>query len=197
MGEIISYTNFDIENIFVGNINDKIASFRELNNGWDYGLGVPTTKETVNIAQSIAQIGKAKNFGIDAFPATDGGIVLNLYIEEDFIYVTINPNASLDLRHEKGIGEDYDIIEDIENISLEEIIEHLNAIYIKCFSSELYTSRSMIQPPSGSQAKVLRIIMGESQFSMRNAQKTKVAQYVSTSPIFTNQQLEPQFYIAE
>lgn len=138
---INNYTDFDIRNIFTDEVISKIYSYNELPNGWDYGIGIAPSEETISRAIELYQIGSPYGFKGDATPLNNGGITISFSLEDNFIDIIIDPSLdSFSWRYEKGIGQEYDILEDKENSSLEDIIEALKQIQSKtCFSFEPLT----------------------------------------------------------
>ena len=133
---INNYTDFDIRNIFTDEIISKIYSFSELPNGWDYGIGIAASDETISRAIELYQIGSPYGFKGDAAPLNNGGITISFSLEDNFIDVIIDPSLdSFSWRYEKGIGQEYDILEDKENSSIDDIIEVLKQIQSNTCSS--------------------------------------------------------------
>src|SRR4051812_38887765 len=89
------------------NALEKVRSFEKFDKGWDFGEGQAIDKEVINKAIAFLVFGNLLGFSYNARPATNGGIILTFYIQDDFIYVQINPDNTYDWRYEKGIGEEY------------------------------------------------------------------------------------------
>ncbi len=134
-----------------GKVIDKIKSFSSLQLRWDFGQGEPPSNESIQQAIGIYQFGLLLGFNGDARPETDGGVILNLFIDDNFVYLTIKKDGGIDLRYEKGIGVNYEIIQDRENVSFERISKTLQKIKKQCFLSELYTSKNMTPIAEGFQ----------------------------------------------
>lgn len=143
---------------------DKIKRFNQLPYRWDFGVGEAPSKEIIKDAIGIYQYGLLLGFNGDARPETDGGVILNLYTGDDFIYLTIKKDGGIDLRHEKGIGVEYEIKEDIENVSFESISKTLTNLKAQCFSSELYTTQNTTSSLEDSQAIVSNLTEAEYQY---------------------------------
>lgn len=197
MGISFNYSDLDIEQIFVDKTIQKMYSFENLELGWDFGIGEPPNKGIIKSAIDIYNIGLANGFNGDAFPETMGGIILNLFIGDNFIYVTINKNFSLDIRYEKGIGEDYDILYEKENVSQSHIISVLNKINPAWLLSEPYTSENMTPIVGDLPVIYSTPIMEEYQPSMKIAPQRQAEQFVPIPKSFTTQQLETPFSFAE
>lgn len=115
-----SFVNMDIL--------DKIKSFGDLPEGWDFGRGIPASKEVVEMASRIhiaifdnRWVFDTKN-RVGAFPCDDGGMVLCYSREggDDFIVLRIRLDLKIDLDHEKGIGSKYDILFEKEGLDAED-----------------------------------------------------------------------------
>lgn len=146
--DIINSNNQDI------NVIEKIKGFQHLPDGWDFGQGEAPSKGTIKQAIGMYQYGVLLGFNGDVRPETDAGIILNLFTGEDFVYLTINQDGNIDLRHERGIGIEYEIISDIEKISFEDISKTLTNIKEQCFLSELYTPTNTTPTAEDFQATV-------------------------------------------
>lgn len=123
---------------------EQIMSLKDLPDGWDYGSGTRPNSETIFTALEMASIliSDTNNyFSIKSAPLTDGGIALTLFKNDDFVDLLIKGN-SITLNHEKGIGEDFNVITVIEDAKYLDIIRILLEI---CNSSGLYTSENTIE----------------------------------------------------
>ena len=61
-----------------------------------------------------------------AYETTNKGIMLHFVFDDyNFVAITINPDLTIDMDHEKGFGANYDIIYEVEGISLNTITEYL------------------------------------------------------------------------
>jgi len=118
----------------------KIKSFSELINGWDYGLGVPASKETIDYVIEIYKQLNRIHFEVDVSPRTDGGITLIFSIQDHFVDIDVKPCMRLNIREEVGYGVDYKIDFQKEDVTIAEIENLLEEIYKKCSLSEPSTS---------------------------------------------------------
>lgn len=152
----------------------KIEAFSKLEIGWDFGLGVPASHKTVLKAIRFYKEGIRQGFKSDARPSTDGGIILCFYIDDNFIYITLNPNGSYDFRYEKGIGENYEILIDTENATLEYINDTIKNLKSQWLLLEHYTSVNMTQTAGDFQVIALKNTVKEYQFLTNNAPELQV-----------------------
>lgn len=157
----------------------KIKSFANLENGWDFGQGVVPCDEVIGSAIQLYNLGVIQGFEMSARPETNGGIIIGFSVEDDFIYVTVNDNSTFDLVYEKGIGANYDIIVDEEDVSLEYITKTLQNIKSQWFLLEHSISKNMIIEAGDFQATPSRIWEEEYPFLKKDVQeKSATAQYV-------------------
>lgn len=148
---------------------EKIYSLSTLKEGWAYGEGVPASKEAIKNAIQLFKIGVALGFEVDARPEINGDVILNLFLKDNFVYITCKEGELFDLRYEKGIGQDYDIIDEKEDISLGAIINHLNHLREKWFLLELYHLPNTTPTARDSQVIVLTHSKVEYQYFPKNA----------------------------
>jgi hypothetical protein len=99
-------------------IEQEITSLANLQAGWDYGEGLPPSQETINRAITIYHIAKKYNLLTEVFPIGDGEILLSFCYRETFVDILVLPNNTYRLSVEIGIGNEYEIGETINNVSL-------------------------------------------------------------------------------
>jgi len=121
-------------------IEDKIISFGNLEEGWNFGEGSPASKEVIDKALEIYWIGRRYKLACEVFPATDCGIMVSFYKEDQFIDFDIETDLHINFVREVGIGFKYEEVECVENISHQDII---NKIYNLATSTieEVYDDR--------------------------------------------------------
>ena len=108
----------------------RIEYLKTLPIGWDFGYGIGTLKDVADKAIEIYErIEKenSKDIQYDATPMTDGGIVLivSKLGGDDFFNLTINVDLTIDYRHEKGVGWQYDVLGEVEDESYDFIIGNM------------------------------------------------------------------------
>ncbi len=193
MSTDFNYSDFEISEIIIDSSIKKINSFAQFNEGWDFGEGKRFENDVIRKAIEINALGRTYQFDSNALPNSNGDIIINLFIKDDFILITIKADSSLYLSHEKGIGEQYEIIYEKENVSIEEISNYLNVISEKCISLERYISKNTTLPEEDLEVIVSRPVRtAQSQFLKRIAPRIQVSQYVNISPNFTKRQLVAQ-----
>src|SRR5580704_1477234 len=80
---------------------DKIRSFRNLPQGWNYGRGGPAAEQTVQIAQDYLWMFMTLGFvETDAFPGVDGEIMVTAYLGRHCVEVTVEPDRSFAVGHQ-------------------------------------------------------------------------------------------------
>jgi len=159
---------------------EKIESFRELLEGWDYGIGKPASENLVEFAIELYQGFKNHGLQADATPRTDGGITLIFYKGDHFIDVIINIDYTLSLRKEVGIGADYSVEFEEENVSIKRINNILTEIYWQCSSLEPSISKSMFPVSEDFKVTALVYTEAEFQYSTNNVPYNYQDQYAYT-----------------
>jgi hypothetical protein len=105
---------------------EKIRSFGELPQGWNYGEGGPMSEEQIEVALLLlryaAQLGWSRT---NAFPGVSDEIMLTLYKgHKYYIEITINSGSDIDLVFEKDRREEMDY----EGLSVERLKRKLRLI---------------------------------------------------------------------
>lgn len=147
----------------------KILSFESLPKGWDYGQGVPSNKSVSRRALEILSLAKLQGFQSEALPATDGGVIMVLSKGDYFLDVSIDPDLTLNARIEKGIGSEYEVLWESEDVSKADVYNLLiqtKELYLECPSSVPYTKTSIALPSADSQQSVSDHTEEEFQYSM-------------------------------
>jgi hypothetical protein len=109
----------------VAGVQRKIASFAELEEGWDFGAGRPPRPRVVEFAQKICEAGKWFAEPANAFPGVDGGIIVAFYFGDNIVDVTVNTDLTLDYVHELGRGVEYEELACGEDVTWVFILAHL------------------------------------------------------------------------
>ncbi|MEE9365455.1 MAG: hypothetical protein V3W44_02110 [Dehalococcoidales bacterium] len=81
----------------------KLRGLEELESGWHYGEGVPLGDSILDDAISLNR--EATNLGFsetDAFPGTDGEVMLTIYFDDHYLEFTLEPNGNVTFHQEKG-----------------------------------------------------------------------------------------------
>lgn len=169
------------EDIEVDIVLNKLRSFGSLAKGWNFGRGETFTEELIKKAKDIITYVYASVnviFNCDVFANDDGSILLSFSKRDDFIDIKIDRDLELHLTHEKGIGANYEIINECSNTTLEYIIEEL---YKVCNSLELLTSITIIKESKDSTVISLTPTEEASQSLMEIVQEKRAVTYASTS----------------
>jgi hypothetical protein len=109
-------------------VEEYIRSFSELPEGWNFGEGRAPSGEVIDKAIQIYRLGKSSGLTGNAFPVGDGEIEISLSYQDHFIDILITGQNTLEYSYEIGIGDKYNEIEHIENISLEEAESRLRML---------------------------------------------------------------------
>jgi hypothetical protein len=177
-------------------ICNKISEFRYLEAKWNFGIGEAVSNRTIKIAIkllstiNLASHEEFNNLKINALPSTEGGVIISLGKGDEFIELVVNPNFTYDLIYEKGIGVQFEILQEVYDIPVSNNEELIKYFFKLCNSSEPYTLETTTSIEKDSQASPSRIMEEESLFSTWNVQWLEVEAYATTSPNFINQQLE-------
>lgn len=152
-------------------IEREIMSLATLQEGWDYGQGLPPSKETIERAIGIYRKGKKYNLYAEVFPIGEGEIVISFSHKDVFIDILVQRDGSYQLSVEEGIGEEYQLGEVSRNISIEEIDERLKELsgFDEWSSSESCESDPMIGEENAFFPKVFGITAVQSRLSIKNA----------------------------
>lgn len=113
---------FDLE---AYSIEQKLRSFGELPEGWDFGEGSPPTQEIIEQAIDIFKLGKTYDLKCEVFAIGEGEIEVSLFKGEQFFDILIRNDTTMEFTYEFGVGDNYEEIENIVNISREEIEQKL------------------------------------------------------------------------
>ncbi len=80
----------------IDNATIKIASFRELLPGWNFGEGVAPTERVIELATKLNAEAAVHGFDkSDAFPGINGEILLLFVIGEESVELTIESDESI------------------------------------------------------------------------------------------------------
>jgi hypothetical protein len=80
---------------------DKINSFANLRDGWDYGAGGPIPKHTRDLAIAWNQVLRSQGLmDTDAFPGADGEIVVATGIGEHYLELIVEPDDSISVGYD-------------------------------------------------------------------------------------------------
>lgn len=111
---------------------NKLLSFANLPEGWNYGEGSPPTERTVHRAIEIYKVGKSYGLDCEVFPVSDGCIEVSLYRNKYFIDILVKGDGTLDYTYEVGIGSNFQEVEQTEDISFDEVKKHVGDLMKLC-----------------------------------------------------------------
>lgn len=109
---------------------DIINAYSTLEEGWDYGEGSPIKKRIIDLAIHYHCWAKSLGFLTEPHPCADGAISLTFHLEgkDHFLDVRIGNDASIEVQYEIGIGVEYDIVSEEENVVEQQITKLLNQV---------------------------------------------------------------------
>ena len=121
----------------------KLAKFKRLPQGWNFGRGVSIKDDVFDIAvdllRYINQLGISKT---DAFPGTDGDVCLGAYRFSHYIEASIEVDLTITVSYEMGADEVFSK----EGLSVREAKKELReAVKLIWGSSALFTRATMIE----------------------------------------------------
>jgi len=127
-------------------VEEYIRSFAVLPEGWNFGEGRPSNGELIEKAIKIYRFGKSLGFIGNAFPMSEGEIEISFSYQDHFIDVYLTNQGAIEYTYELGIGENYQEVDYIENITLEELQGKLTSFEetVICGSSESSTAGTII-----------------------------------------------------
>lgn len=127
-------------------VEEYIDSFALLPEGWNFGEGNPAQPELITKAIEIYRFGKSLGFNGNAFPTGNGEIEISFSYQEHFIDVYLTNRNTLEYTYERGIGDNYQEVEYLENISVQELKDKLTSFEetVICSSSESLTAGTLI-----------------------------------------------------
>jgi hypothetical protein len=107
LDEFVIYTG-GMNAVYIGGVlsvrnstDDKIRSFGNLRQGWDYGEGGPIPERTRDLALAWNRLLQSQGFGeTDAFPGSDGEIVVAAGNNIHYLEVIIEPDGSTSLAYD-------------------------------------------------------------------------------------------------
>ncbi len=110
---------------FTDPIRDKILSFEHLDEGWQFGEGVPAPAAMVQSSLKVLNAGRTLGLRADAFPGPEAEIAVVFYQGERCLEILVRldeEHTVFDVSLEEGIGLDYDEIESAEGVSFHQVI---------------------------------------------------------------------------
>jgi hypothetical protein len=109
---------------------EKIEEFKNHPKGWDFGDGDPSPQHVVDSAIALHEFGVSLGLKTDAYPLTDGGIEIEFYYpnSDEAVGILTELDLTYRLRHEKGIGWEYDVLKEDEGISLDDAKDYVRSV---------------------------------------------------------------------
>jgi|AntRauTorcE11897_2_1112592.scaffolds.fasta_scaffold23325_1 hypothetical protein len=105
---------------------NKLNGFADLNEGWSFGEGRPIKLDVIEKAKKLFKIGNFFVPDADVFAGTDGCVLVVFYVNNISLEFTVNEDLSVDASIEEGIGFNFDVTSESENITLREAEHILN-----------------------------------------------------------------------
>lgn len=96
-------------------IDAAIRELRSLSRGWDHGSGIAIKEPVLDALARLLIAGQ--HLAPQVFPADDGGAAISFSLgDEDFLEVEVNADGTFCASLERGIGPEYDVIWEKENL---------------------------------------------------------------------------------
>ena len=150
-------THTTIDELSLSNTAKKLAAFKNLPHGWNYGRGCPIREDVYDHAESLLlYINELGISNTDAFPGSDGDVCITAYRLDHYLEVTVEVDSSISVSHEIGDNED----SFVENLSLADAKKALREAVGKIWGlSDLFTHPTMIEPRTDSTTWHLRNLL--------------------------------------
>ncbi len=181
----------------VSNTARKLAAFKNLPQGWNYGRGRPIRDDVYVHAESLlSYINELGISNTDAFPGSDGDVCITAYRFDHYLEVTVEVDLSISVSHEIEDNED----SFVENLSLAEAKKALREAIEKIWGlSDLFTHGTMIEPRTDSIIWRLRNpLTAPGLLSLApNVLKTAEEVFVTTSENSTQKYLEGLLFFGD
>lgn len=176
----------------------KILSFINLGNGWDFGEGVAIGQNVIEKAIN-GYLQMSLFFKVSTFPTSYGGVTLSGAKGDNFYDITILPDKEVvEYRHEKGIGKEYDVLEELEDITLEQAVnrafESQKLYSIKCILSEPLILKSTAEKREDSKVTHFNHSALHYPYLRINVQKPPAPPFATILTNTTNQPLRYQLF---
>jgi hypothetical protein len=104
----------------------KLRAFARLKTGWSYGRGLQIGENVIAKAEAIYRESYRPQLRAEAFPGTNGEVLLVFQRGDLSVHVTVNHDLGLDLRMERGIGFNFeDVIVPLERVDEKTVRDHI------------------------------------------------------------------------
>ena len=110
---------------------DTIKGYSSFKGGWDFGEGKPFSREVIEKAISLVEKGEAYGFLIEAFPEVVGAITVSFVNGSHCLDISVNSNLTFDIQYEIGIGDEYQVLIQIDDIQESELEKWFLKLQIK------------------------------------------------------------------
>jgi len=122
-------------------IRRRIISFQRYPKGWHFGEGEPASAEVVRAALRLLDVVFLYPVSIEAFLTVAGDIVLNCVSDEYSLEISVRDDGRFDLTLEHGIGDQFDVLGDVESAGLPLVHRYLKSLGLlnsrhRCMSSD-------------------------------------------------------------
>lgn len=106
----------------------KLQELAALPNGWRFGEGIPPHPTTLDNAREIYRMVASRGLKADAFPGSDGSLILVFYANERCVEISIAQDGRMNVCVEEGEGADFQEMKEIPNAPLADAVEEINLL---------------------------------------------------------------------
>lgn len=145
---------FPIPQYVVSSTARKLAAFKNLSHGWNYGSGCPIRDNVYDCAKGLLlYINELGLSNTDAFPGSDGDVCITAYRFDHYLEVTVEVDSSISVSYEIGDNEEF-FMENLSRAAAKKAL--LRAVGKIWGLSDLSIHPTMIEPGTDSIIWLLR-----------------------------------------
>ena len=105
----------------------QLQSFKDLKDGWDFGGGEAIAPVAITKAIQLYNLVKVTyQFDTEVHPLSNGGVNVLFFVDDYFLDILIQPDTSMDLVEEKGIGATYEQLYEEEDVDMDTLKQRFN-----------------------------------------------------------------------
>lgn len=100
---------------------DTIKGYSFFKPGWDFGEGKSFSHEVIEKAIGLVERGEAYGFLTEAFPEAVGAITVSFVNGSYCLDISVNFDLTFDVQYEFGVGDEYRVLTQVDNIQESEL----------------------------------------------------------------------------
>jgi hypothetical protein len=168
----------------------QLESFKDLKDGWDFGGGEAIAPLAITKAIQLYNLVKVTyQFDTEVHPLSSGGVNVLFFVDDYFLDIFIQPDTSMDLVEEKGIGANYEQLYEEEDVDMDTLKQRFNNLLASKKTSWLSFVPCILKNTAQQRNDLHQIsfpTMGaEFLYSITNVPRQPVKVYASTLNTFT------------